>query len=128
VKPEDASIISTGFTLKMGVFARLAQATFLLSQGLQLMKDKAMEDEAARPDKMAQLRRTSLALVHTADAEATARRIEFCAQSGLSLRLVLLSRSRLKAKCRSHLTKSTAPSYYFKNTIYPVIPIKDTRN
>jgi hypothetical protein len=75
----------------MGVFARLSQATFLLSQAFQIIRPTTTVEEAARPEKMAQLRRTLLALVHTADAEATVRKLEFCAQSGLSLRLVVIS-------------------------------------
>jgi hypothetical protein len=69
-----------------------------------------MENEAARPEQMAQIRRTSLALVHTTDAEATVRKIEFCAQSGLSLRLVLVSKSRLRANRKKYLTRSIALS------------------
>lgn len=97
-------MISNGFTLKMGLFARLAQGTFLLSQALQLIRLTATEDEAARSDKMAQLRRTLLALVYTADAEATVRKLEFCAQSALSLRFVMLSLSRLKTSVENPLT------------------------
>ncbi|KAH8807819.1 putative fungal-specific transcription factor [Xylogone sp. PMI_703] len=102
-KPEDITLMSTGFTLRMGPFARLAQATFLLSQALQSMKPKSTEDESARSEKMAQLRRTFLALVHTADAEATVRKLEFCAQSGLSLRLAVLPPSHQRSKFRKHL-------------------------
>jgi hypothetical protein len=78
-------MISTGFSLNMGLFARMAQATFFTSQALELIKHPSIEDEAT----MAQLRRTSLALVHTTDAEASVRRLEFCAQSGLSFRSVV---------------------------------------
>jgi hypothetical protein len=67
----------------------LAQTTFLLGQALDLLKHPTAEDEAIRTDKFTQIRRTLLALVHATDAEATVRRLEFCAQSGLSLRLVV---------------------------------------
>jgi hypothetical protein len=77
----------------MGRFARLAQGTFLLSQAFYLIRPTATKDEAVHSDKIAQLRRTLLALVHAADAEADVRELEFCAQSGLSLRLVVLPRS-----------------------------------
>jgi hypothetical protein len=77
----------------MGLFARLAQTTFLLGQALDLLKHPSADDEASRADKFAQIRRTLLALVHATDAEANVRRLEFCAQSGLSLRLVLTQTS-----------------------------------
>ena len=93
-KPAEAALISTGFTLKTGLFARLVQSVYLLSQALQSTKPTAAEEDTD-PDKMAQLRRTLLALVHATDAEASVRRLEFCAQSGLCLRLVLPSSLRI---------------------------------
>ncbi len=84
-KPSDAVRISNGFTLQMGSFARQGQATYLLSQALRSIQSLP---PAMDGDETAQLRRTLLALVHAADSEATIRRLEFCAQSALCLRLV----------------------------------------
>jgi hypothetical protein len=95
-KPEDAVKISTGFSLQMGIFARMTQATYLLSKAIQSIQARArapqldddMSTDDDNDDKTAQLRRTLLALVHTADKEATVRRLEYCSPSQLSLRYV----------------------------------------
>lgn len=84
--------ISTGFSLKIGGFARLAQATYLLSQAFHsVMPSAAIKDDTNDLDQAAQLRRTLLALVHAADSEAAHRRLDFCASSEMSFRLVLLA-------------------------------------
>lgn len=90
-KSSDAVKISNGFTLRMGNFARIAQTAFLLSQALRAVRASAdlPGDGEAEPDQTAQLRRTLLALVHAADNEGWIRRLEFCAQSALSLRSVI---------------------------------------
>lgn len=88
--PGDGVRISTGFDLKMGSFARLAQATYLLSQALRSISPNSGERDASQIDQTAQLRRTLLALVHAADSEATIRKLEYCAQSALSLRSVVV--------------------------------------
>jgi hypothetical protein len=72
----------------MGVFARLAQTTFLLGQALRLIRFSSAHTIDGRQEEMAQLRRTLLALVHATDVEANVRILEFCAQSGLSFRSV----------------------------------------
>ncbi|KAH7121582.1 putative fungal-specific transcription factor [Dactylonectria macrodidyma] len=87
-KPGDVVTISTGFTLKTGNFARLAQATYLLSQTLRLISETVKENNVAHSNQVMQLRRTILSLVHAADREVEIRRIEFCAQSELCLRSV----------------------------------------
>jgi hypothetical protein len=141
--------MSSGFTLKMGHFARLAQATFLLSQAFQSMKSTVTEDEAAGPDQTIQLRRTLLALVHAADAEATVRKLEFCAQSGLSLRLVVFPRalgqasgenkssmpqqkppcllSELIGQIQRTSNKPIVPFSYFRITTCTILPTVDAR-
>ncbi|KAH6888444.1 putative fungal-specific transcription factor [Thelonectria olida] len=86
-KPADVVSISTGFTLKMGSFARLAQATYLVSQALRSLSPAPLECDLPQTDQTAQLRRTLLSLVHAADRESAVRRLEFCAQSEFSLRL-----------------------------------------
>lgn len=70
----------------MGSFARLAQATYLLSKALQSLNPPDTEETMPHDDETGQLRRTLLALVHAADREAVVRRLEFCSQSGLSFR------------------------------------------
>ncbi|KAF7563369.1 hypothetical protein G7046_g707 [Stylonectria norvegica] len=90
IGPEDAVKMSNGFTLKMGSFARLAQTTYLLSQALRSISPRSVVDEATQDDQTAQLRRTLLALVHAADSEAEIRRLEYCAQSALSLSTIFL--------------------------------------
>jgi hypothetical protein len=86
--PVDASSIFTGFELRMGVFARLSQTTFLLGQTLELLKNESTYETIALSSRKSQLRRTLLALVHATDSEASVRVLEFCAQSGLSFRYV----------------------------------------
>jgi hypothetical protein len=85
-KPEDTVTISAGFTLKMGSFARLAQATYLSSQSLRIITSKSSQANVQDDDQAAQLRRTQLALVHATDSEAEIRKLEFCAQTGVSFR------------------------------------------
>ncbi|KAE9370944.1 hypothetical protein N431DRAFT_468950 [Stipitochalara longipes BDJ] len=94
-KPSDAVRISNGFTLRMGGFARLCQAAYLLSQALRIVATPASTGCAtvctkSRHDEIAQLRRTLIALVHAADSESTIRKLELCAQSALSLSTILL--------------------------------------
>ncbi|CAH0056008.1 unnamed protein product [Clonostachys solani] len=88
--PGDSIRFSAGFNLKMGSFARLAQATHLLSQALRSISLSASERDVPQPDETAQLRRTLLALVSVADREATVRKLEYCAPSALSLSAILL--------------------------------------
>ncbi|KAH8660396.1 hypothetical protein BX600DRAFT_56519 [Xylariales sp. PMI_506] len=88
--PSDAVRISNGFELKMGSFARLSQATYLLSQALKSIQPTSAEKETGNITNTEQLRRTLLALVHAADNEATVRKLEFCAQSAFSLSTILM--------------------------------------
>lgn len=82
---EDVVSISTGFKLKMGVFSRLAQATFLLSQALQFVSStESSRSSAGHGHETAQLRRTLESLIHLADKEIEIRQIEFCTQSIIS--------------------------------------------
>lgn len=89
-KPGDAVNISAGFTLKMGIFSRVAQSTYLLSQALKSISSTASDQEpTTRVEDTEQLRRTLLALVHLADEEATVRRLEFCTPSSICFRQVI---------------------------------------
>ncbi|KPM34772.1 hypothetical protein AK830_g11802 [Neonectria ditissima] len=74
--PEDAVNMSTGFTLEMGLFSRLAQATYLLSQAIKSVTSPTRDADLL--EERAQLRRTLLALINVADTESQARGIEFC--------------------------------------------------
>ncbi|KAG9233058.1 putative fungal-specific transcription factor [Amylocarpus encephaloides] len=88
--PEDAVHISAGFTLKMGIFSRAAQATYLLSQALKSVSSRSNDqDSATQIGETEQLRRTLLSLVHLADTEATVRRLEFCTPSAICFRAIL---------------------------------------
>lgn len=74
----------------MGLYSRVGQATFLLSQALKLVSQ--MRDDqysTADAEETAQLRRTLLSLVHLADTEATVRLLEFCTQSSICFRQVI---------------------------------------
>lgn len=79
--------LSRGFELKMGLFSRLAQSTYLLSQVLN--STSSPPGRSSTPDKgeeTAQLRRTLLALVKLADMEASVRQLQFCSQSSICYR------------------------------------------
>lgn len=90
-KPADAVRIANGFTLKMGGFARLCQAAYLLSQALRMIATTTGTGCATiRHDEIVQLRRTLIALVHAADNETAVRKLELCGQSALSLSTILL--------------------------------------
>ncbi|UKZ51890.1 hypothetical protein TrVGV298_005655 [Trichoderma virens] len=77
-KPSDAFSISQGFSLEMGMFSRLGQATFLLSQALDLVGPDNHQSVMERNQQIAQLRRTLHALITVSNAEATARELRTC--------------------------------------------------
>ena len=120
--PDDAVKISTGFSLKIGGFARLAQATYLLSQAFHSVKSSAVtEDDTNDIDQAAQLRRTLLALVHAADSEAAHRRLDFCASSEMSFRSVICGNTY-----RPMITNSyEAPFYCFSSITSSVSTLYD---
>lgn len=76
--------LSAGFELKMGLFARLAQATYLVSQALKATSLSASGTPSA--EDTAQLRRTIFALVQAAGTEAELRQLEYCPQSSICFR------------------------------------------
>lgn len=82
-RPEKSINLSSGFALKMGIFARLAQATHLLGQALKSVTVADNGPSGASGDETAQLRRTLMSLVHLADKEAKVRELEFCSQSAI---------------------------------------------
>ncbi|OIW30534.1 hypothetical protein CONLIGDRAFT_630509 [Coniochaeta ligniaria NRRL 30616] len=84
--------LSAGFDIEMGLFARIAQATHLVSQALHVTSSSlsAAGRSAALVDETAQLRRTILALVQTADKEAAVRQLEYCPQSSICFSALLL--------------------------------------
>jgi hypothetical protein len=84
--PESAVQICSGPTLRMGPCSRLAQATHLLGQALELMSSTGKDETSQH---VMQVVRTLQALVHTADEEASFRRqLQFCTQSLVSFRCV----------------------------------------
>ncbi|KAL2688924.1 hypothetical protein Neosp_002974 [[Neocosmospora] mangrovei] len=87
--PEDATRISEGFNFKMGAFARLCQATFLISKALELTRKLIHHDDVNPTTSdpsydLTQLCRTLEALVRVNEFEVTVRRLAFCAQSIVS--------------------------------------------
>jgi hypothetical protein len=81
-QPEDSVKLGSASSLRMGRFARFAQATHLLTQTLRY----AAEESATT----AQLRRTIFALVKLSEVEGDVRRIEFCTQTAICYRYVEL--------------------------------------
>jgi hypothetical protein len=80
--------MSAGFSLRLGFFARVAQATYLVSQALSArsMSLGGVGRSPAASHDTAQLRRTLFALIKTADTEAIVRRLEYCPQSAICYR------------------------------------------
>ncbi|KZZ92562.1 Transcription factor [Moelleriella libera RCEF 2490] len=92
-KPEDATRISEAFGFKMGSFARLCQATYLISQVLALIRKPSPDarDSALSSSRDAvQLCRTLESLVRANEYEVTTRRLAFCSQSLVSYIGVML--------------------------------------
>ncbi|KAM0260268.1 hypothetical protein ACHAQJ_002832 [Trichoderma viride] len=89
-KPSDAFSISQGFTLEMGMFSRLGQATYMLSQALDLVSPDNHQNMMERNQQIAQLRRTIHALLTVANAEAVVRELRtaagFCPQLSICSR------------------------------------------
>jgi hypothetical protein len=86
--PADAVRLSAGFNIEMGLFARIAQSTHLVSQALNITSSSISSAGryASTTDETAQLRRTIFALVQTAAKEATVRQLEYCPQSSICFR------------------------------------------
>ncbi|KAH7121770.1 hypothetical protein B0J13DRAFT_648559 [Dactylonectria estremocensis] len=104
-KPGDVVTMSTGFTLKTGNFARLAQATYLLSQALRLISETAVENDLAHSNQVMQLRRTIHSFVDAEDREVEVRRVEFWAQSELCLSTILLLQEHHLQRLRSDISR-----------------------
>ncbi|KAK4075650.1 transcriptional regulator family: Fungal Specific TF [Trichoderma harzianum] len=66
--------------LRMGRFARFAQATYLLGQVIRHVSDEP-RDDAFYVQEAAQLNRTLHALIHLSQSEAETRSLEFCTQT-----------------------------------------------
>ncbi|KAL7920330.1 hypothetical protein ACQKWADRAFT_298711 [Trichoderma austrokoningii] len=93
-RPQDNIKISAAFTLRMGPFARLAQATYLVNQALNLLSPLATEDEGVDSfdvgKESAQLRRTIEALVYLTKTEFDFRDLVTCCQAAMSYCAILL--------------------------------------
>lgn len=63
----------------MGMFSRFGQATYMLSQALDLVSPDSQQSAIERSQQMAQLRRTLFALITVSNAEADARELRICA-------------------------------------------------
>lgn len=79
VKASDFYTISQAFTLEMGMFSRFGQATYMLSQALDLVSPDNQQSAIERSQQMTQLRRTLFALITVSNAEADARELRICA-------------------------------------------------
>ncbi|EXL70744.1 hypothetical protein FOPG_13431 [Fusarium oxysporum f. sp. conglutinans race 2 54008] len=92
--PEHATRISEGFTFKMGSFARLCQATHLISKSLAFCRgasngsDKVPQNSP--PEEVGQLCRTLESLVRVNELEVTSCQLAFCSQSSVSYIGILL--------------------------------------
>ncbi|QGI94899.1 hypothetical protein CEK26_007968 [Fusarium fujikuroi] len=92
--PECATRISEGFTFKMGSFARLCQATHLISKSLAFCRVASDSSETVSqnspPEEVRQLCRTLESLVRVNELEVTSRQLAFCSQSSVSHLGILL--------------------------------------
>ncbi|KAL7901102.1 hypothetical protein HDV63DRAFT_365007 [Trichoderma sp. SZMC 28014] len=79
LKVSDFYTISQAFNLEMGMFSRFGQATYMLSQALDLVSPDNQQSVIERSQQMAQLRRTLFALITVSNAEADARELRICA-------------------------------------------------
>ncbi|KAF7556350.1 hypothetical protein G7046_g6322 [Stylonectria norvegica] len=92
--PEDAIPISQAFGLNMGAFARLAQATYLISQALDAIRSNHTPQQSFGglnpPSQVLHICRTLEALVRANELEVSVRKLAFCSQSVFSYSGVLL--------------------------------------
>ncbi len=74
--------VSSPTTLKMGRFARFAQATYLLGRVLKHVSDRTTDTEFLEEEAI-QLRRTLNALANLVRLESDNAAMEFCTQSSI---------------------------------------------
>ncbi|OAQ69871.1 twinfilin-1 [Pochonia chlamydosporia 170] len=85
--PENAFMLGSAISLRLGRFARFAQAAHLLSQVLHQVADKSSDTT--------QLRRTIFSLVNVSRIEADMRQLEFCTQMAVYSGILLLDHPTL---------------------------------
>lgn len=94
-KPQDNLRISAAFNLKMGVFTRLAQATYLVNQALKFLSSLPPpgdpKDTVDIAKDTAQLRRTIWALISVTKSEFDAHDLATCCQTAVSYWYVMLT-------------------------------------
>ncbi|KAL7933862.1 hypothetical protein V8C35DRAFT_302609 [Trichoderma chlorosporum] len=83
--------------LRMGRFARFAQATYLLGQVLRHVSDQ-VRDDTFHEQEAAQLNRTLHALIHLSQSEAETRKLEFCTQTAACYCALLILEHPLSLK------------------------------
>ncbi|KAK0387943.1 hypothetical protein NLU13_4187 [Sarocladium strictum] len=92
--PEDAAPISHAFHHRLGAFARLCQATYLITKVFELARSSDGKNDSHSPghppSDPVQLCRTLGALVRANEVEVSIRRLPFCTQSLVSYIGVLL--------------------------------------
>ncbi|KAM0259706.1 hypothetical protein ACHAQJ_003140 [Trichoderma viride] len=74
--PDHTYTLATANSYYLGLFARFAQASHLLSQVLRHVSEQ-------QPNETSQLRRTIFALVNVSTIEATMRKLEYCSQTAV---------------------------------------------
>ncbi|KAL7952122.1 hypothetical protein V8C42DRAFT_306210 [Trichoderma barbatum] len=93
-KPQDTLKISAAFNLKMGVFTRLAQATYLVNLALKFVSSLPPQggtnDTVDIGKDTAQLRRTIWALISVTKTEFDAHDLATCCQTAISYCAILL--------------------------------------
>lgn len=77
--PEYTYTLATANSYHLGLFARFAQASHLLSRVLRHISEQ-------QPNETSQLRRTIFALVNVSKIEASMRRLEYCSQTAVCYR------------------------------------------
>lgn len=115
-KPQDNLRISAAFNLKMGVFTRLAQATYLVNQALKFLSSLPPpgdpNDTVDIAKDTAQLRRTIWALISVTKSEFDAHDLATCCQTAVSYWYV-----KLAGKSMIITNLWLVPYYYFKMLI-----------
>ncbi|KAL7930697.1 hypothetical protein V8C35DRAFT_311975 [Trichoderma chlorosporum] len=93
-KPQDNLKISAAFNLKMGVFTRLAQATYLVNQALNFISSLPPQGDVDNTIDIgrdtAQLRRTIWALISVTKTEFDPHDLVVCCQTAISYCAILL--------------------------------------
>ncbi|KAJ5726108.1 uncharacterized protein N7483_007465 [Penicillium malachiteum] len=118
-QPDEAVPMCQGFIFKIGHFGRLAQATYLISQALAMIRSLSVvsiaRNESIISPETTQLCRTLEALVRANEMEITVRRLAFCCQSLVSYSGVFLLQDSYWAQLQVR-SKEELQQYTFVET------------